>query len=97
MRAVQVHHKLWRPIKVTNNVHVQLVKMLCFKTTQTSTITINNARPRTGEGLGLEWGMLLVTSVDFTCSVFEGASHMMLSGSDIRKNSGTETTLIGDN
>ena len=77
--------------------HVQLVEMLRLKTTQASTITVNNTRPRTTEGLGLHGGVFFVASVGFTYSVFESAGHVMLSGSDVRKNSGAETTLVGDN
>ena len=81
---------------MTNNMSMQLSKVLGFKATQATTMVIMNTGPRTHESFGLYGGVLFVASVSFTCSVHKGAGHMMLRGSDVGENSRTETTLIGN-
>ena len=95
--ATHVQNKQWCPIKMLNNVFVQMGKVLCFKRAETTTMFILDLRPWAQELVGYVWAALFVASVSFACSVMESAGHMMLSGSDIREHCGTEAALVSNN
>ena len=95
--ATHIQNKQWCPIKMLNNVFVQMGKVLCFKRAETTTMFILDLRPWAHELVGYVWAALFVASVSFACSVMESAGHMMLSGSDVSEHSGTEATLVSNN